>query len=48
MQFVSSGSNHSAHVKALIEQPQGLPLCALIRFLLTYEHFDLLGQKTTD
>jgi hypothetical protein len=48
MQFVSTGSNLTAHMKPLIEQGHGLSLGALVGFFLPHEDFNLLGNETAD
>jgi hypothetical protein len=49
MQFASTDSNHTAHMKALLEQTHGLSLRALVRlFILPHEDLNLLGKETTD
>jgi hypothetical protein len=48
MQVVPGASNHTAQVKALIEERRCLPLGTLIGFLFAYENFNLLGKETTD
>jgi len=48
MQFVSTRSNRTAHMKALIEQRHGLSLCTLVRFFLPDEDLNLLGKETAD
>jgi hypothetical protein len=48
MQFVSSATNHTAHVKALIEQCRRLSLRTLISFLFAYQDFNLFGEETAD
>jgi hypothetical protein len=48
MEFIAGSGNYSAHSETLIEKRQGLPLGTLIGFFLSYEKFDLMGQKTAD
>jgi hypothetical protein len=48
MQFVSTGSNHTAHMKALIEQRHGLSLCTLVGFFLSHKDLNLLGKEAAD
>ena len=48
MQFVSTGSNHTTHMKAVIEQRHGLSLRTLVGFFLPNERFNLLGKETAD
>ena len=48
MPFVSTGSNHAAHMKPLIEQRHGLTLRPPVRFFFAHKDLNLLGQKTTD
>jgi hypothetical protein len=48
MQVVSRTSNHTAQMKALIEQCRGLSLRTLIRFFFPHENFNLLGEQTAD
>ncbi|HYW41044.1 MAG TPA: hypothetical protein VE957_23270 [Terriglobales bacterium] len=49
VQFVSTGSNHTAQMKVLIEHHHGLPLRALVsRFFLHHADLNLLGNETTD
>jgi hypothetical protein len=43
MQFVPTGSNHTAHMEALIEQRHGLSLRTLVRFFLPHKNLNLLG-----
>jgi len=45
MQFVSTGSNHTAHMEALIEQHHGLSSCTLVRRFLPPDKTDR-GSKT--
>ncbi len=49
VQFVSVGSNHTAHVEALIQQRHGLSLRTFIRRII-FPHKDLnpVGQETAD
>jgi hypothetical protein len=48
MQFVSGDSNHTAQMKALIEQRHGLALRAFVGFFLSNQRLNLLSQQTTD
>jgi hypothetical protein len=48
MQFVSTGSNYTAHMKLLIEQRQGLALRALVRLFLANKYLNLPGQEPTN
>src|SRR5450759_842150 len=48
MQFVSTGSNHTAHMKTLLEQRHGLSLCTLVRLFLPHEDLNLLSHETAD
>jgi hypothetical protein len=48
MQFVSTDSNHTAHMKAPIEQRHGLSLRTLIRFFLAHKYLNLVGKEATD
>ena len=51
MPFISTGSNSSAHVEALIEQLHGLSARTLVRpFFLhfTHKHLNLFGNESTD
>jgi hypothetical protein len=48
MPIVPAGTNHSAQVKAFVEQGRGLSLSALIRFFFPDQNLDLLRQKTAD
>src|SRR3981189_2318944 len=48
MQFVSTGSNHTAHMKAFIEQRHGLPLRMIVGLFLPDKDLNLLGKETAD
>jgi hypothetical protein len=48
MQFVSTDSNQTAHMKTLIEQCHSLSLRPLVRLFLSHKDLNLLGKKTTD
>jgi hypothetical protein len=48
MQFIPADSDHATQMKALLKQAQSLSLSALVCFLLTDEHFNLLRNETAD
>jgi hypothetical protein len=48
MQLVSAGSNHTAHMKPLIEQPHGLSLRAHVCFFFPHKNLNLPSKQTTD
>ena len=48
MQLVSTGSNHTAHMKPLIKQCHRLPLRPFVRFFFSHKDLNLLRQQTTD
>ena len=48
MQFVSTDSNHTAHMKAFIEQRHGLSLGTIIGLFLPDKDLNLLGKETAD
>jgi len=48
MQFVPTRSDHSAHMKAIVEKRPSLPFGAVVRLFVANEELDLLRKETTD
>jgi hypothetical protein len=48
MQFVPTGSDYSAQVKAFVKKRHSLSLGTFVSFFVPNQEFDLLGEQTAD